>query len=99
MAYTPPAYNNIVIGVPDGVYTPPNYNNIIIGATLGIGRYALVIYSNMMVTISSALLGTGLQPLVLDGGEVHPRETTEGIPIVMMNNELVTLPEEDYLLI
>ena len=103
MTYVPPPYNNIVFGEEVASYTPPLYNNIIFnedaadGAT---GRYAIVYYENGMVTISSALLGTGLQPFVIEtNGDIHTREVDEGIPLVFINNELCTLPENEYLLI
>lgn len=103
MAYVPPPYNNIIFGEEVASYTPPLYNNIIFNedaADGAIGRYAIVYYENGMITISSALLGTGLQPIVVENdGSIHTRETTEGTPIVIINDEVCTLPETEYLLI
>ena len=100
MAYTPPAYNNLKIGSAPKPYTAPLYNYIIIGGAQGIGRYAIVLYQNHMATISSALLGTGLSPIVvMDNGEYRTRQGTEGTPLVMIDKKIVPLPTEDYLLI
>lgn len=102
--YVAPTYNNIIIGAGEDetIYTAPTYNNIIITdeAASGTGRYAIVIYQNKMVTISSTLLGTGLQPVVIESdGKIHTRATTEGTPIVDIDGKRATLPEGDYLLI
>lgn len=100
MAYIPPSYDNIIIGdeeVPN--YTPPTYDNIIISEVQGIGRYALVLYNNHMVTISDTLVGTGLQPYVLVDGKLKLRNTSEGTPVIFKNGSLCTLAEEDYLII
>ena len=52
-----------------------------------------------MVMLSNTLLGLGLPPVVWHEGKPKPRKVDEGIPIVMINGKLTTLPEEDYLII
>lgn len=100
MAYTPPSFDNIIIGMDTlPPYNPPNYNNIIISENPGIGRYAIVRYANGMGTISDTLLGTGLKPLVWENGDYHIQQDNEGTPLVFVNGELSTLPDEDYLVI
>lgn len=100
MAYIPPSFDNIVIGSDEPPpYVVPDYNNIIIGDVVGIGRYAIVMYENHMVMLSNTLLGLGLPPVVWHEGKPKPRKVDEGIPIVMINGKLTTLPEEDYLII
>lgn len=101
MTYIPPPYNNIIIGEGETTYTAPTYNNIIISdVETGTGRYAIVMYQNHMVTISDTLLGTGLSPIVImPNGDKRTRESTEGIPLVMINGHPTTLPDEDYLII
>ena len=102
MAYTPPAYNNIVIGSNSTAYTAPLYNNIIIGEITIINEYAVVMYNNYMITISSDLVGTGLVPLVFNQvtKKVHPKiEGQVDIPVILKNGKLTTLAENENLLI
>lgn len=100
MSNSPP-YNNIIIGEDLSVYTPPAYNSIVISeSNAGIGRYAIVLYQNHMATISDTLLGTGLSPIVImEDGEYRTRQSTEGTPLVIIENKIVPLPTEDYLII
>ena len=99
MSYIPPSFNNLNIKKSEAPYVIPTYNNIIIGIVTGIGRRALFLDGTSWKMISDDLIGTGMKPLVFISGNIRPRVTDEGIPIIWLNDTLTTLPIEDYLII
>lgn len=56
-----------------------------------ITRRALTLISGVRRRVSDAQLGTGLKPLVLNGGALKLRATTEGTPVVFVDGKLKTL--------
>jgi hypothetical protein len=65
----------------------------------GIQRRALILINNRWKVIPDASLGTGLKPIVLYNSNSKVRSGNEGIPLVLINNDVVPLPVGDTLLI
>lgn len=52
-------------------------------------RPALVLISGLLQEVPAALLGTGKLPIVvMPNGTIRERQTTEGIPLILMSGVL-----------
>lgn len=84
--------------VTSGSFTPVNGLGINANFITGIYR-ALIISVLGLKQIADSEIGQGKKPIVMINGIIKEREATEGLPIVLINSNIMALTSDSELLI